>query len=66
MRAEELLDCLLLLHGGNAFTADGSRRPFEHLLTGFRAKFLAEDFSAAEFSLNPPPRLNLHFGPSGY
>jgi phosphotriesterase-related protein len=51
MRAEGLLDRVLLSHDGNAFTADGSRRPFEHLVTGFRAKFLAEDFSAAEFSL---------------
>ena len=51
MRVEGLLDRVLLSHDGNAFTADGSRRPFEHLVTGFRAKFLAEDFSAAEFSL---------------
>lgn len=51
MKAEELLDRVLLSHDGNAFTADGSRRPFEHLLTGFRAKFLAEGFTEAEFSL---------------
>jgi phosphotriesterase-related protein len=51
MKAEKLLDRVLLSHDGNAFTADGSRRPFEHLLTGFRAKFLAEGFTEAEFSL---------------
>lgn len=51
MKAEKLLDRVLLSHDGNAFTADGSRRPFEHLLTGFRSKFLAEGFTEAEFSL---------------
>ncbi len=51
MKAEELLDRVLLSHDGNAFTADGSRRPFEHLLTGFRGKFLVEGFTEAEYSL---------------
>jgi len=51
MKAEGLLDRVLLSHDGNAFTADGSRRPFEHLLTGFREKFLAEGFTGEEFSL---------------
>jgi predicted metal-dependent phosphotriesterase family hydrolase len=51
MKGEGLLDRVLLSHDGNAFTAEGSRRPFEHLLTGFRTKFLAEGFSEAEFSL---------------
>ena len=50
MRAEGLLDRILLSHDGNAFTADGSRRPFEHLLTGFRDKFLAEGFTDEEYS----------------
>ena len=51
MKGEGLLDRVLLSHDGNAFTADGSRRPFEYLLTGFRTKFIAEGFSEAEFSL---------------
>jgi predicted metal-dependent phosphotriesterase family hydrolase len=51
MKAEGLLDRILLSHDGNAFTADGSRRPFEHLLMGFREKFLAEGFNEEEFSL---------------
>jgi predicted metal-dependent phosphotriesterase family hydrolase len=51
MKAEGLLDRVLLSHDGNAFTADGSRRPFDRLLTEFRAKFLAEGFSEAEFTL---------------
>jgi phosphotriesterase-related protein len=51
MKAEGLLDRVLLSHDGNAFTADGLRRPFEHLLMGFRAKFLAEGFTETEFSL---------------
>jgi predicted metal-dependent phosphotriesterase family hydrolase len=51
MKAEGLLDRVLLSHDGNAFTADGSRRPFEHLLTGFRVKCLAEGISEAEFFL---------------
>jgi hypothetical protein len=46
-----LLDRVLLSHDGNAFTADGSRRPFDHLLTGFRAKFLVGDFTETEYSL---------------
>jgi len=51
MKAEGLLDRVLLSHDGNAFTADGSRRPFDHLLRGFRAKLSAEGFTEAEFSL---------------
>jgi phosphotriesterase-related protein len=51
MRSEGLLDRVLLSHDGNAFTSDGARRPFEHLLTGFRTKILTEGFSEAEFSL---------------
>ncbi len=51
MKTEGLLDRVLLSHDGNAFTADGSRRPFDHLPTGFRTKFFAEGFNEAEFSL---------------
>jgi phosphotriesterase-related protein len=51
LKAEGLLDHVLLSHDGNAFTADGSRRPFEHLLRGFRTNLLAEGFSEGEFIL---------------
>jgi predicted metal-dependent phosphotriesterase family hydrolase len=51
MRAEGLLEHVLLSHDGNAFTADGSRRPFEHLMTIFREKLFEKGFSAAEFTL---------------
>lgn len=46
---EGLLDHILLSHDGNAYTADGSRRPFDHLLTGFRAATRAAGFTEAEF-----------------
>jgi len=51
MKAEGLLNRVLLSHDGNAFTADGSRRPFHYLLTEFRARFFAQGFSQEEFSL---------------
>ena len=58
LKAEGQLDRVLLSHDGNGFTADGSRRPFEHLLTGFRGRFLSEGFTQEEFSrlTNANPR----------
>ena len=51
MKSEGLLNQVLLSHDGNAFTADGSRRPFEHLLKGFRKRMRAEGFDESEFRL---------------
>ena len=49
LKAEGQIDRVLLSHDGNGFTADGTRRPFEHLLTGFRERFLKEGFAEEEF-----------------
>ncbi len=51
MKSEGLLDRVLLSHDGNAFTAEGSRRPFEHLFGEFRANLLREGLTDSEFSL---------------
>ena len=50
LKAEGQIDRVLLSHDGNGFTADGTRRPFEHLLTVFRERFLSEGFTQEEFS----------------
>jgi predicted metal-dependent phosphotriesterase family hydrolase len=49
MKTEGLLDHVLLSHDGNAFTADGSRRPFDHLLAGFRLAAFEAGFTESEF-----------------
>lgn len=59
MKTEGLLDHVLLSHDGNSFTADGSRRPFDHLLGGFRQAAFGAGFSASEFVMlteNNPAR----------
>lgn len=48
-KAEALLGRILLSHDGNSYTADGSCRPYEHLLTGFRGKLLQAGFTELEF-----------------
>ncbi len=49
MKAEGLLNHVLVSHDGNSFTADGSRRPYDHVLTGFRLAALGAGFTEAEF-----------------
>jgi phosphotriesterase-related protein len=51
MKAEGLLDHVLLSHDGNSFTADGSLRPYDHLLTGFRPAAFEAGFTGAEFDM---------------
>ena len=49
LKSERLLGRVLLSHDGNSYTADGSRRPYEHLLTGFRGKLRQAGFTDIEF-----------------
>ena len=51
MKTEGLLDHVLLSHDGNSFTADGSRRPYDHLLTDFRLAVVEAGFTESEFSM---------------
>jgi predicted metal-dependent phosphotriesterase family hydrolase len=48
MKKEGFLGQILLSHDGNSFTADGSCRPYDHLLTGFRSTAFAAGFTESE------------------
>jgi phosphotriesterase-related protein len=51
LKAEGLLGRVLLSHDGNTYTAEGSRRSYDHLLTEFRGKLLGAGFTEAEFDI---------------